>query len=504
MNREKIVVIDFGGQYNQLVARRVRENHVYCEIYSYKTDIQQIKAMNPKGIILTGGPNSCYEEGAASCGKELFEMGIPVLGLCYGAQLMQYVLGGNVCKAPVREYGKIEVTVDKTSKLFSDVSEKTICWMSHNDYIERIAPGFRIVAHTPDCPVAAAEWEEKNLYAIQFHPEVLHTQEGSKMLHNFVYNVCGCSGDWTMDAFAENSIKAIREKVGNGKVLCALSGDVIDDKNEQYDQVLVAIDELEDKFPGEMPDEVRGRLDELRNIVDELKLSDGEEGASIDDAMVIIEDLRSDYEVAGADSDEINDLFDEIVSKLQGDSDIEEIDVEDDDSDLDVETDVEVDEAEGDDLASDLEAEGEADINAGIEDELEAGDMESDSEAEDDTVEIKEETYDDLLDILNRLEAENGSDDAIEEGWSNIPDPRKKMTSEEEGVNKKGTMNFGKLPDMKLNKKPRLGVSSTDSKGQSADKKPKVDSIENKGTKQWHKVEKPANKPAAGKSMMGN
>ena len=226
MNREKIVVIDFGGQYNQLVARRVRENHVYCEIYSYKTDIQQIKAMNPKGIILTGGPNSCYEEGAASCGKELFEMGIPVLGLCYGAQLMQYVLGGNVCKAPVREYGKIEVTVDKTSKLFSDVSEKTICWMSHNDYIERIAPGFRIVAHTPDCPVAAAEWEEKNLYAIQFHPEVLHTQEGSKMLHNFVYNVCGCSGDWTMDAFAENSIKAIREKVGNGKVLCALSGGV--------------------------------------------------------------------------------------------------------------------------------------------------------------------------------------------------------------------------------------------------------------------------------------
>ena len=201
MNREKIVVIDFGGQYNQLVARRVRENHVYCEIYSYKTDIQQIKAMNPKGIILTGGPNSCYEEGAASCGKELFEMGIPVLGLCYGAQLMQYVLGGNVCKAPVREYGKIEVTVDKTSKLFSDVSEKTICWMSHNDYIERIAPGFRIVAHTPDCPVAAAEWEEKNLYAMQFHPEVLHTQEGSKMLHNFVYNVCGCSGRLAMVKF---------------------------------------------------------------------------------------------------------------------------------------------------------------------------------------------------------------------------------------------------------------------------------------------------------------
>ena len=137
MNREKIVVIDFGGQYNQLVARRVRECNVYCEIYSYKTDIEKIKEMNPKGIILTGGPNSVYEEGAATCSKELFELGIPVLGLCYGAQLMSHVLGGHVCKAPVREYGKIEVTVDKSSKLFGNVSEKTICWMSHNDYIEK-------------------------------------------------------------------------------------------------------------------------------------------------------------------------------------------------------------------------------------------------------------------------------------------------------------------------------------------------------------------------------
>ena len=143
MNREKIIVIDFGGQYNQLVARRVRECGVYCEIYSYKTDIGQIRDMAPKGIILTGGPNSCYEEGAASCGRELFELGIPVLGLCYGAQLMMLTLGGHVCKAPVREYGKIEVTVDKSSKLFGDVSEKTICWMSHNDYIEKKAPGFR-------------------------------------------------------------------------------------------------------------------------------------------------------------------------------------------------------------------------------------------------------------------------------------------------------------------------------------------------------------------------
>ena len=226
MNREKIIVIDFGGQYNQLVARRVRECNVYCEIYSYRTDIEKIKEMNPKGIILTGGPNSVYEEGAATCSKELFELGIPVLGLCYGAQLMMHLLGGHVCKAPVREYGKIEVTVDNNSKLFKNVSEKTICWMSHNDYIEKEAPGFKIIAHTDNCPVAAVEWEEKNLYAIQYHPEVLHTVEGTKMLSNFVYNVCGCAGDWKMDAFVENTIKTIREKVGNGKVLCALSGGV--------------------------------------------------------------------------------------------------------------------------------------------------------------------------------------------------------------------------------------------------------------------------------------
>lgn len=226
MNREKIIVIDFGGQYNQLVARRVRECNVYCEIYSYKTDIEKIKAMNPKGIILTGGPNSCYEDGAPTCTEELFELGVPVLGLCYGAQLMMHVLGGKVCKAPVREYGKIEVTVDQSSPLFGDVSEKTICWMSHNDYIEKQAPGFDIIAHTPDCPVAAIQCADKNLYAIQFHPEVLHTVEGTKMLSNFVFKVCGCAGDWKMDAFVENTIKAIREKVGDGKVLCALSGGV--------------------------------------------------------------------------------------------------------------------------------------------------------------------------------------------------------------------------------------------------------------------------------------
>ena len=226
MQKELVVVIDFGGQYNQLVARRVRECNVYCEIYSYKTDLAKIKAMNPKGIILTGGPSSCYEEGAATCSTELFEMGIPVLGLCYGAQLMMHVLGGRVEKAPVREYGKTEVLVNTTSPLFQNVQDHTICWMSHFDYISEVAPGFEIVAHTVNCPVAAAQNTDRKLYAIQFHPEVLHTVEGSKMLGNFVKNVCGCSGDWRMDSFVEESVKAIREKVGDGKVLLALSGGV--------------------------------------------------------------------------------------------------------------------------------------------------------------------------------------------------------------------------------------------------------------------------------------
>lgn len=226
MNKELVIVLDFGGQYNQLVARRVRECNVYCEIYSYKTDIEKIKAMNPKGIILTGGPNSCYEEGAPTYSKELFELGVPVLGLCYGAQLMQHVLGGKVEKAPVREYGKTNVHVDTKSALFTDVSEDTVCWMSHFDYISQVAPGFEICATTADCPVAAAQRPADKLYAIQFHPEVLHTQEGTKMLYNFVRGVCGCAGTWRMDAFVENTVKEIREKVGDGKVLLALSGGV--------------------------------------------------------------------------------------------------------------------------------------------------------------------------------------------------------------------------------------------------------------------------------------
>ena len=227
MKRELVIVIDFGGQYNQLVARRVRECNVYCEIYSYKTDLEKIKEMNPKGIILTGGPNSCYLEDSPTYQKELFELGIPVLGLCYGAQLMQHVLGGKVERADVREYGKSNLIISKTdSKLFKDVPKESICWMSHFDYISKIAPGFEITSYTKDCPVASCENEEQKLYAIQFHPEVLHTEYGKNILSNFVMDVCNYSGDWRMDSFVEEQVKAIREKVGNGKVLCALSGGV--------------------------------------------------------------------------------------------------------------------------------------------------------------------------------------------------------------------------------------------------------------------------------------
>ncbi|MGN0363312.1 MAG: glutamine-hydrolyzing GMP synthase [Bilifractor sp.] len=227
MDQEKVIVIDFGGQYNQLVARRVRESNVYCEIYSYRTPIDQIKAMNPKGIILTGGPNSVYEKGSATAPKELFSLGIPVLGLCYGAQLMMYVLGGTVAKAPEREYGKTELILDQPdSAVFTDVPSKSIVWMSHNDYITKMADGFEVIAHTQNCPYAAVQNTEKNLYAFQFHPEVLHSQYGKTMLHNFVWNVCGCKGTWRMEDFAERTIRELREKIGDGKVLCGLSGGV--------------------------------------------------------------------------------------------------------------------------------------------------------------------------------------------------------------------------------------------------------------------------------------
>ena len=226
MQHETVIVLDFGGQYNQLIARRVRENNVYCEIYSYKTDLSVIRAKNPKGIIFTGGPNSVYLEDSASCDPEIFTWGVPILGICYGSQLMTHLLGGKVSRAPEREYGKTEVFVDTSSKLFQGVHDSTICWMSHNDYIQQAPDGFQVTAHTANCPVAAMENAEKGLYAVQFHPEVLHTAEGKKMLRNFVYNVCGCTGDWKMDSFVESNVKALREQIGDGKVLCALSGGV--------------------------------------------------------------------------------------------------------------------------------------------------------------------------------------------------------------------------------------------------------------------------------------
>lgn len=226
MNKELVLVIDFGGQYNQLIARRVRECGVYCEVHSHTLSVEKIREMNPKGIIFTGGPNSVYAEDSPLCDKELLEAGIPILGICYGSQLMAHVLGGKVATAPVSEYGKTEVNINKESKIFEGISSPTICWMSHTDYIEKTPEGFKIIAHTPVCPVAAMEAEERKLYAVQFHPEVMHTQEGTKMISNFLYNVCECSGDWKMDAFVEKTIQEIREKVGNGKALCALSGGV--------------------------------------------------------------------------------------------------------------------------------------------------------------------------------------------------------------------------------------------------------------------------------------
>ena len=224
-----ILVLDFGGQYNQLIARRVRENHVYCEVHPQSLSLEKIREMAPKGIILTGGPNSVYTEDAVTCSPEIFELGIPVLGICYGSQLMAHLLGGKVETAPTSEYGKTEVTLNeagKESKLFAGVREKSICWMSHTDYIAKAPEGFTVTAFTPVCPVAAMENAERRLYATQFHPEVMHTEQGKEMLHNFVYNVCACRGDWKMDSFVKMTIEELKAKIGTGKALCALSGGV--------------------------------------------------------------------------------------------------------------------------------------------------------------------------------------------------------------------------------------------------------------------------------------
>ncbi len=225
------MVLDFGGQYNQLIARRVRECNVYAEVHPYTLSLEKIREMNPKGIIFTGGPNSVYLPESPSYTKEIFELGIPILGICYGSQLMAYLLGGRVATAPVSEYGRTETTVcyseqSEESLLFANVGTPFTSWMSHTDYIAEAPEGFRVTAKTEHCPCAAMENPEKKLYATQFHPEVQHTQFGQDILRNFVLNVCGCKADWKMDSFVERTVQELREKIGSGRVLCALSGGV--------------------------------------------------------------------------------------------------------------------------------------------------------------------------------------------------------------------------------------------------------------------------------------
>lgn len=225
MDRELVLVVDFGGQYNQLIARRVRENSVYCEIVPYTTSIEKIKELAPKGIIFTGGPNSVYGENSPKIDEEIFNLGIPVLGICYGAQLMAHTLGGSVKTAPVREYGKTNVDLVLNSPLFEGIEENQ-CWMSHTDFIEGKPEGFEIIGSTEQCPIAAMGNKEKKLYGVQFHPEVQHTLFGEKMLSNFLKNICNLKGDWSMASFAEEKIVEIKNLVGDKKVLCALSGGV--------------------------------------------------------------------------------------------------------------------------------------------------------------------------------------------------------------------------------------------------------------------------------------
>ncbi len=226
IQNEAVLILDFGGQYSQLIARRVRDLNVYCEIKSYKTTAEQIRTAEYKGIILSGGPNSVYAEKAPVCDKMIFELGIPVLGICYGAQLMSYSLGGTVSNSDVREYGKTPVNFDASGAMFHDIEEKSICWMSHTDYISAVPEGFRITATSHDCPVAAMENDDKRLCALQFHPEVEHTIRGNEILKNFLFNICGCKGDWIMSSFAAMAIQQIKETIGDKKVICALSGGV--------------------------------------------------------------------------------------------------------------------------------------------------------------------------------------------------------------------------------------------------------------------------------------
>lgn len=225
MEKEFVLILDFGGQYNQLIARRVREENVYCEVHPYTIGFEKIREMNPGAIIFTGGPNSVYDDKAPKCDLRLFDLGIPILGICYGAQLMAYSLGGQVETAPAREYGKIDITY-KDNMFFDNVDKHNLCWMSHNDYVSVLPEGFNTIASTKNCKNAAFCDEKRKFYGVQFHLEVNHTNEGSKMLRNFLYNICGFTGQWTMSGFVEKNIRELKEKIGDKIALCALSGGV--------------------------------------------------------------------------------------------------------------------------------------------------------------------------------------------------------------------------------------------------------------------------------------
>ncbi len=227
MKKENVIVLDFGGQYNQLIARRVRENNVYCEIKPYTTPIEEIKALNPSGIIFTGGPNSVYDMTSPHYTKEILEIGVPILGICYGCQLIAWMADGEVKTAPVSEYGKVDVQItEPASKLFKDIPEESVVWMSHTDYISATPKDYKVTAKTKDCPCAAMENEEKKIYAVQFHPEVTHSEYGKQILRNFLYEICECKGDWVMDSFIEDTIASLREQIGDKKVILGLSGGV--------------------------------------------------------------------------------------------------------------------------------------------------------------------------------------------------------------------------------------------------------------------------------------
>lgn len=226
MANEKVLVLDFGGQYNQLIARRVRDLSVYAEIKPYSTSLEEIRSQGYKGIIFTGGPNSVYDESSPHYTSEILSLGIPVLGICYGSQLISYMLGGEVSACEKSEYGKINVKLVKESKLFKDVPKKSVVWMSHTDYISKAPYGFSVTAESDDCPCAAMENEQKKIYAVQFHPEVTHSEYGIKMLQNFLYEVCGCSGDWVMDDFIDRTVSKLKEKIGEKRVVLGLSGGV--------------------------------------------------------------------------------------------------------------------------------------------------------------------------------------------------------------------------------------------------------------------------------------